>query len=80
MSITVRDIFEDGNSRLVICFDSDSEWVRMRLTHWQAACWIANVFMRKVLGLSVLPVWIPSGAELETGRQLREGESPCHSN
>ncbi len=74
MNVTV-DVFEDSNRRWVVCFRGPRDWVRLRFTTWQAMWFSAQVRLRKLLGLPLLPYTPPAGVEVEYGLNVGEQDA-----
>ncbi len=70
MNISLREIEQDSNGRWCVCWDGPRDYIRLRLTRWQAIRWALVVKLRHMLHLPTFPVWVPDGAVVESGPAL----------
>ena len=70
MNCTLDEPFVDQNGLWVVCFRGDQDWVRVRLTSFQAWRFWAQVKLRQFFGLPLIPFTFPAGTVYETGPWL----------
>jgi hypothetical protein len=70
MPVTMDEVFTDSNGLLVVCYRTPYEWLRLRYTPFQAWMFFAQVKLRQLLGLPILPYTPPAGVIVEYGETL----------
>jgi hypothetical protein len=43
MNVRLDETFKDQNGLWVVCFRTDTEWLRLRFTAWEAFLWLAQI-------------------------------------
>jgi hypothetical protein len=67
MKVTLDEVFQDNNGLWVVCYRTDSEWLRLRFTNWQGLCFWAQIKLRQFFGLPILPYTPPANVIVEYG-------------